>query len=84
MPLSLEEVACLWRELPSCLWGQTAEPDREHWLRGGAAPVREMDGSLAATPLPRPSRYRPGVHARVLLIAAGLRGAVERELTRPA
>ncbi|MEW2402691.1 hypothetical protein [Streptomyces sp. NPDC046862] len=52
------------------VWGQTAEQDWEPWLRGAAAPVCRTDSAVAAEPLARPSRFRPKVHTRTLLIAA--------------
>ncbi|MGA5896873.1 hypothetical protein [Streptomyces venetus] len=70
------------------VWGQMAEQDWEPWLRGEAAPVRETDSGLTAEPLPHPSRFRPKVHTRTLLITVAaaltavpyLLGAVPYEL----
>ncbi|MFE2422835.1 hypothetical protein [Streptomyces hokutonensis] len=52
------------------VWGQTVEEDYAPFLRDGAAPLRETDPALAVAPVPRPSRYLPGVHAWHLRIAA--------------
>ena len=51
------------------VWGQTLEEDYEHFLRDGAAPLRETDPALAVAPVPRPARYIPKVHASHLRIA---------------
>ncbi|MFI6402847.1 hypothetical protein [Streptomyces sp. NPDC050548] len=52
------------------VWGQTTEEDYAPFLRDGAAPLRETEPALAVAPLPRPTRYLPGVHASHLRIAA--------------
>ena len=52
------------------VWGRTPEEDYEHFLRDDAAPLRKTDPALAVTPVPRPARYLPKVHAMHLRIAA--------------
>ncbi|MFF8945982.1 hypothetical protein ACF1A5_27645 [Streptomyces sp. NPDC014864] len=52
------------------VWGVTQEEDYADFLRNGAASVCETDAALTVTPLPRPSRYFPQVHAVHLGIAA--------------